>query len=111
MPLTLHASEVFKAFDLTNMREVACKIHQLNPHWNDQKKQNYLKHAIREYGRLLLFLLTLPRYEIHKTLVRLYDVFEIDPNSFCTVLEYCDGTDLDFYLKTQKTLPEKEVRS
>lgn len=54
MPLTLHASEVFKAFDLTNMREVACKIHQLNPHWNDQKKQNYLKHAIREYGRLLL---------------------------------------------------------
>jgi hypothetical protein len=26
-------------------------------------------------------------------------VFEIDANSFCTVLEYCDGHDLDFYLK------------
>lgn len=43
--------------------------------------------------------------------MRLYDVFEIDPNSFCTVLEYCDGTDLDFYLKTHKTLPEKEARA
>jgi serine/threonine protein kinase len=31
--------------------------------------------------------------------VKLYDVFEIDANSFCTVLEYCDGHDLDFYLK------------
>lgn len=31
--------------------------------------------------------------------MKLYDVFEIDANSFCTVLEYCDGHDLDFYLK------------
>lgn len=43
-------------------------------------------------------------YNIHKALdhprvVKLYDVFEIDANSFCTVLEYCDGHDLDFYLK------------
>jgi len=49
------------------------------------------RHALREYN-------------IHKALdhprvVKLYDVFEIDANSFCTVLEYCDGHDLDFYLK------------
>lgn len=49
------------------------------------------RHALREYN-------------IHKSLdhprvVKLYDVFEIDANSFCTVLEYCDGHDLDFYLK------------
>lgn len=49
------------------------------------------RHALREYN-------------IHKSLdhpriVKLYDVFEIDTNSFCTVLEYCDGHDLDFYLK------------
>ena len=30
---------------------------------------------------------------------------------FCTVLEYCDGNDLDFYLKQIKTLSEKESRS
>lgn len=43
--------------------------------------------------------------------MKLYDVFEIDANSFCTVLEYCDGHDLDFYLKQHKTIPEREARS
>lgn len=55
-------------------------------------------------------------YNIHKALdhprvVKLYDVFEIDANSFCTVLEYCDGHDLDFYLKQHKMIPEREARS
>lgn len=63
----------------------------------------YFRHALREYN-------------IHKALdhprvVKLYDVFEIDANSFCTVLEYCDGHDLDFYLKQHKTIPEKEARA
>ncbi len=62
-----------------------------------------IRHALREYN-------------IHKALdhprvVKLYDVFEIDANSFCTVLEYCDGHDLDFYLKQHKTIPEREARS
>uniref|UniRef100_A0A0L8HLZ7 non-specific serine/threonine protein kinase n=1 Tax=Octopus bimaculoides TaxID=37653 RepID=A0A0L8HLZ7_OCTBM len=96
-------SEVHKGFDLKEQRYVACKIHQLNKDWKDDKKANYIKHALREYN-------------IHKSLdhpriVRLYDVFEIDTNSFCTVLEYCDGNDLDFYLKQNKCIPEKEARS
>ncbi|GBN79090.1 Serine/threonine-protein kinase tousled-like 2, partial [Araneus ventricosus] len=90
------------AFDLKEQRYVACKIHQLNKDWKDDKKANYIKHALREYN-------------IHKSLdhprvVKLYDVFEIDPNSFCTVLEYCDGHDLDFYLKQHKSIPEREAR-
>lgn len=96
-------SEVHKAFDLKEQRYVACKVHQLNKDWKDEKKANYIKHALREY-------------DIHKTLdhpriVKLFDVFEIDTNSFCTVLEYCEGNDLDFFLKQHKTIPEKESRS
>ncbi|XP_018321164.1 serine/threonine-protein kinase tousled-like 2 isoform X3 [Agrilus planipennis] len=96
-------SEVHKAFDLKEQRYVACKVHQLNKDWKEDKKANYIKHALREYN-------------IHKALdhprvVKLYDVFEIDANSFCTVLEYCDGHDLDFYLKQHKTIPEREARS
>ncbi|XP_078656269.1 serine/threonine-protein kinase tousled-like 2 isoform X1 [Branchiostoma floridae x Branchiostoma belcheri] len=96
-------SEVHKAFDLKEQRYVACKIHQLNKDWKEDKKANYIKHAMREY-------------EIHKKLdhpriVKLYDVFEIDNNSFCTVLEYCDGNDLDYYLKQHKCMGEKEARS
>ena len=30
---------------------------------------------------------------------RVWQVFAIDVNSFCTVLEYCDGNDLDMHLK------------
>lgn len=96
-------SEVFKAFDLKELRYVACKVHQLNKDWKEDKKANYIKHAVREYN-------------IHKSLnhpriVKLHDVFEIDSNSFVTVLEYCCGNDLDFLLKQQKTIPEKETRA
>lgn len=83
-------------------RYVACKIHQVNKDWKEDKKANYVKHAMREK-------------DIHKSLdhpriVRLFDLFTIDNDSFCTVLEYCDGNDLDFYLKQHKQIPEKEAR-
>lgn len=35
----------------------------------------------------------------HDSIVRLFDVFEIDNDSFCTVLEVCEGHDLDVHLK------------
>ena len=76
-------SEVWKAVDLRNFRYVACKIHQLNPMWTDEKKRNYTKHATREYA--------IHKVLRHDNVVPLYNVFEIDPNSFATVLEYCRG--------------------
>ena len=96
-------SEVWEAYDLKMFVKCAVKIHQLNPHWNEAKKQNYTKHATREY-------------EIHKALshpniVRLVDVFEIDQDSFATVLELCEGDDLDMRLKRRTQLSEREARS
>lgn len=96
-------SEVHKGFDLKDQRYTACKIHQLNKDWKDDKKANYIKHALREYN--------IHKQLDHPRIVRLYDVFEIDNNSFCTVLEYCEGNDLDFYLKQNKLISEKEARS
>eukprot|EP00249_Psilotum_nudum_P023656 c28945_g2_i1 orf=650-2620(+) len=95
-------SEVYKAYDLVEFRYVACKLHSLNPQWSEEKKHSYIRHAIREYN-------------IHKNLrhphiVRLWDIFEIDHNTFCTVLEYCSGKDLDAILKATPILPEREVR-
>jgi hypothetical protein len=37
----------------------------------------------------------------HDAIVRLFDVFEIDDDSFCTVLELCEGDDLDAHLKAR----------
>jgi len=47
----------------------------------------------------------------HPRIVSLYDRFEVDINTFCTVLEYCDGNDLDFYLKEKKLIPEREAKT
>eukprot|EP00347_Sterkiella_histriomuscorum_P019462 403341542 len=95
-------SEVYKAYDLEQCREVACKIHQFDDSWNEAVKDSYIKHALREN-------------EIHKDLnnrrvVKQYDTVEIDHNSFCTILEQCSGPDLYFYLKQQKQILEKEAK-
>lgn len=96
-------SEVYKAFDMKQMIYVACKIHQLNTTWSNEKKLNYTKHATREYN--------IHRNLSHSRVVKLYDVFAIDFNSFCTVLEYCNGNDLDYYLKNRLILNEREARA
>ncbi|QHN91301.1 Serine/threonine-protein kinase TOUSLED [Arachis hypogaea] len=95
-------SEVYKAFDLVEHRYVACKLHGLNPQWSEEKKQSYMRHAIREYN--------IHKSLVHHHIVRLWDIFEIDQNTFCTVLEYCSGKDLDAVLKATPILPEKEAR-
>jgi serine/threonine protein kinase len=47
---------------------------------------------------------------VHPRIVQLFDVFEIDENSFCTVLDYCEGGDLDTHLKKNNALQEREAR-
>ncbi|AES99979.1 tousled-like kinase 2 [Medicago truncatula] len=90
------------AFDLVEHRYVACKLHGLNAQWSEEKKQSYIRHAIREYN--------IHKTLVHRHIVRLWNIFEIDPNTFCTVLEYCSGKDLDAVLKETPILPEKEAR-
>eukprot|EP00529_Nitzschia_sp_RCC80_P000556 CAMPEP_0113521692 /NCGR_PEP_ID=MMETSP0014_2-20120614/44779_1 /TAXON_ID=2857 /ORGANISM="Nitzschia sp." /LENGTH=868 /DNA_ID=CAMNT_0000419675 /DNA_START=1 /DNA_END=2607 /DNA_ORIENTATION=- /assembly_acc=CAM_ASM_000159 len=96
-------SEVWKAYDLDELREVAVKIHQLDPRWSESKKENYIKHVTREYE--------IHREVRHPRIVSFYDVFEIDEDSFATVLEVCSGKDLDSLLKSKRTLPEKQARA
>ena len=82
------------------MAFVACKLHQLHPNWAEEKKRSYVRHSMREY-------------EIHKQLqhshiVRLRNVFEVDENTLCTVLDLCEGQDLDALLRASPCLPERE---
>ena len=100
---TLIFHTISRAFDTKEQRYVACKIHQLNKDWKDDKKANYIKHALREYN--------IHKNLQHPRIVQLFDVFEIDANSFCTVLEYCDGHDLDFYLKQVSVIKTLVLKS
>lgn len=95
-------SEVYKAFDFVEHRYVACKLHGLNAQWSEEKKQSYIRHAVREYN--------IHKTLVHAHIVRLWDIFEIDHNTFCTVLEYCSGKDLDVVLKATPVLSEREAR-
>jgi tousled-like kinase len=96
-------SEVYRAFDLSALREVACKIHQLSAQWSEAKKASYVKHSVREYH--------IHRGLHHPRIVSLLDIFEIDNNTFATVLELCTGGDLDAYCRAHEALPEREARA
>ncbi|XP_011006065.1 PREDICTED: serine/threonine-protein kinase TOUSLED-like isoform X2 [Populus euphratica] len=80
-------SEVYKAYDLVEHRYVACKLHGLNVQWSEDKKQSYIRHALREYN--------IHKTLVHNHIVQLWDIFEIDQNTFCTILEYCSGMTLN----------------
>ncbi len=96
-------SEVYKAFDLDELQFVAVKIHQLNPGWGEAKKQAYVRHAVRECS--------IHKDLQHPCIVALHDIFEIDAETFATVLELCEGGDLEGYLRDRGTLPEREART
>ena len=96
-------SEVWHAYDLQQLTDVAIKIHQLSSAWSDERKSNYIKHAIREND--------IQKRLQHENVVRQLDSFVIDSDSFATVLEYCPGTDPERYLKQNVVLKEAEARA
>jgi len=97
-------SEVWKAYDLPTRTHVAVKIHALDSRWSDPKKESYTKHVSREYD--------IHRSVRHPNVIGLLDVFEIDQDSFATVLELCPGgLDLDVVLKQRGFLPEAHARA
>ena len=96
-------SEVCHAVDLKEQRAVACKLHQLSNLWKEERKASYVKHAIREVN--------IHKRLRHANVVAHLDVFEIDAESFCTVLELCKGPDLEHVLRQHGPLPEREVKS
>ena len=76
-------SEVWLSYDLLEFQHVAIKVHHCSERWSEAKKEQYVRHATREYN-------------IHESLrhphvVRLHRVFEIDNDTFATVLEHCGG--------------------
>ena len=96
-------SEVWKAFDVIELDYVAVKVHALDSRWSDAKKESYTKHVSREYE--------IQRQVEHTGIISLKAVFEIDNNSFATVLSLCNGIDLDALLKTKGRLSEQDARS
>jgi tousled-like kinase len=82
---------------------VACTLHQLDTQRDKRHRENYTKHATREY--------VIHKELKHNRIVLLFDVFASDENLFCIVMDFCDGSDLDMHLiKTYTTLSENVAR-
>jgi tousled-like kinase len=73
-------SEVWKALDLIELKEVAVKVHQVNLDWTEDRRGTYIKHVTREYA--------IHRELSHERIVQFFDVFEIDNNSFATGIHF-----------------------
>lgn len=95
-------AEVYKAFDLQNLHYVAIKIHHINEKWNSSTKESYIKKTSRE-NKVFSTL-------DHPNIVKYYDSFSIDENTFCTILEYCEGNDLSYKLKAKTKFSEKPAK-
>lgn len=70
----------------------------------------------REYMETNIWIISWPDAQtqsgmVNKGLLLLYSTSPLFSSRFCTVLEYCEGNDLDFYLKQHKLMSEKEGRS
>lgn len=94
--------EVWRAVDLREARVVAVKIHQIVERWTDERKDSYVRHTWRE--------LDIQKNLQHRHIVRSLDVVELNDKCVASVLEYCDGTDLDRVLKQRGPLDEHEAR-
>lgn len=95
-------SEVYKAYDLIAHCYVAVKIHEIRKDMDEAQRQNYVKHTTQEYR--------IHKNLKHRRIVRLLDHFAIDALSFGVTMEYCEGVDLDTYLKAHGPMTEKEAR-
>jgi tousled-like kinase len=94
---------------------VALKLHEISPQWSNERKENFVKHAYRE-NQILQSL-------DHERIVKCYDVsirllfvanilkiFLVDNSTLATVLEYCDGGDLEMFLSRTEVLDERTAR-
>ncbi len=94
---------MYKAYDIKKMRYVVCKVHHLNHNWPIHVKENFIKHTNRENDVFKLL--------NHPNIVKYFETINMDDYSFCTVLEYCDGKDLDYKLKQNSYFSEKIAKS
>jgi tousled-like kinase len=94
-------SEVYEAFDLELKVRCALKVHVIRAEWDENRKQQYVKKALRELGIQLAV--------SHPNVVTCLNYFELDDTAFVSVLQYCGGGDLHTLLRRSR-LSEDDAR-
>jgi tousled-like kinase len=95
-------SEVWLAFDLTDVRHVALKIQRMNPQWSREIQADFVRHSGREIKIL--------SSTKHENVVNFYGHFYIGDDTVALVEEYCSGGDLSELIRKRGRIQEKEAR-
>ena len=75
----------------------------MEKNWPSETREKFIKYAIRENNVF--------RNLNHPNIVKYKDTIEINDYSILTVLEYCEGGDLDMQLKKRNSFTEKEAKA
>ncbi len=96
-------AEVYKAFDLKRFEYVALKVHWPDLKADAQLRQYIMRHITRENEVYALL--------DHPNIVQFFGYFNLEhSDAFCTILEYCEGPDLDHQLKKKGAFPERKAK-
>lgn len=96
-------SEVFKAYDFKVGKMIAVKVHQLAAGWSEARKVSFLRHMNRE--------IDIHSALRHPRILRAFGSFTVNLDTVVSVMDLCQGSDLDKILRKQSCLPEREARS
>ncbi|KAH8740723.1 hypothetical protein FG386_002685 [Cryptosporidium ryanae] len=92
-------AEVWEVLNMNTLNITAAKIHELTPDMTEHERIVCVERVSNE--------IKLHRDLKHPNIVNMLHCFEVDNDRLVTIMELCDGPDLDTFIKTNGYIPEK----
>ncbi|KAJ1612744.1 protein kinase [Cryptosporidium canis] len=91
-------AEVWEVLNMNTWSITAAKIHELTPDMTEHERMVCVERVSNE--------IKLHRDLKHPNIVNMLHCFEVDNDRLVTIMELCDGPDLDTFIKTNGVIPE-----
>lgn len=92
-------AEVWEVLNMNTWSITAAKIHELTPDMTEHERMVCVERVSNE--------IKLHRDLKHPNIVNMLHCFEVDNDRLVTIMELCDGPDLDTFIKTNGSVPEE----
>lgn len=92
-------AEVWEVLNMNTWSITAAKIHELTPDMTEHERMVCVERVSNE--------IKLHRDLKHPNIVNMLHCFEVDNDRLVTIMELCDGPDLDTFIKTNGNVPEE----
>lgn len=92
-------AEVWEVLNMNTWSISAAKIHELTPDMTEHERMVCVERVSNE--------IKLHRDLKHPNIVNMLHCFEVDNDRLVTIMELCDGPDLDTFIKTNGNVPEE----